>query len=133
MTQVKTFPDKMCHACGAGFNRRRMPNGRLEGTAEFLRRSACSLSCANTRADLKPKSYLWRSRKFKGAACEACGEIRRLHVHHCDQNQANNEPDNLQTLCQFCHDFWHATAKRLGRSIAGRMPSLGVQAGKTEL
>ena len=33
---------------------------------------------------------------------------------------------NLQTLCKSCHDFWHATAKRLGRPVAGRMPSLGL-------
>lgn len=129
MTREKTLPDKMCKVCGVMFNRRRMPSGRLEGAAEFQRRSACSLSCANTRNEIKQKSYLWRSRKFKRSACEACGETRRLHVHHCDQNQRNNDPSNLQTLCQYCHDFWHATAKRVGCSVAGRMPNLGLKAG----
>ena len=125
MPLKKVFQDKPCATCGAMFNRALMPSGRLEDATIFMKRAHCSLTCANTRKTLKPQSYLWRSRKFKGSCCEACGETRKLHVHHCDQNQANNEPSNLQTLCQWCHDFWHATAKRVGRSVAGRMPNLG--------
>lgn len=65
-----------------------------------------------------------RARKHRKSACEACGYTKRLTVHHCDQDQTNNDPSNLQTLCSHCHDFWHATAKRLGKTVAGKMPCL---------
>lgn len=127
MPLLRTFSDKSCVACGAMFNRRPMPNGRLEDAGIFERRKCCSLSCANSRQEVTHSAMLWRARKFRKDACEACGFTKRLHVHHCDQNPANNDPNNLQTLCQHCHDFWHTTAKRLGRQVASRMPCLGLQ------
>lgn len=127
MPLLKTFLDKPCKACGVMFNRKQMPNGRLEDAAIFQRRKYCSLSCANSRQEVTHSALLWRARKHRKEACEACGFTKRLHVHHCDQNPANNDPSNLQTLCQHCHDFWHTTAKRLGRPVASRMPFLGLQ------
>lgn len=127
MPLLKIFSDKPCKVCGAMFNRKQMPNGRLEDAVIFQRRECCSLSCANTRQEVTHGALLWRARKHRKDACEACGFTKRLHVHHCDQNPANNDPSNLQTLCQHCHDFWHTTAKRLGRPAALRMPSLGLQ------
>ncbi|MCC6475149.1 MAG: HNH endonuclease [Burkholderiales bacterium] len=56
--------------------------------------------------------------------CEACGYARALQAHHIDQDNSNNEPENIQTLCKHCHDFWHTTAKRIGKMVAGRMPRL---------
>ena len=39
--------------------------------------------------------------------CEKCGfipeHICQLDVDHIDQNQKNNDPENLQTLCANCH------------------------------
>ena len=124
MPLLKIFSDKPCQVCGTLFNRRQMPNGRLEDAATFQRRKFCCLSCANSRQEVTHGALLWRARKHRKNACEACGYTKRLHVHHCDQNQTNNDPSNLQTLCQHCHDFWHTTAKRLGRQVAGRMPYL---------
>lgn len=123
MPGIKAFPPKTCQTCGAEFSRKRI-NGRMEDAAVYAKRKYCSLRCANTRTDIKPKTYLWRARQHRRTACEACGYTKRLAVHHCDQNQQNNDLSNLQTLCSHCHDFWHATAKRLGRTVAGRMPSL---------
>ena len=124
MPGLKVFPDKVCETCGKAFNRRVMPNGRLQDVRLFLAQKHCSRVCGNSRKELKPKSYLWRARKHRKDTCEACGYTKRLAVHHCDQDQTNNDPANLQTLCSHCHDFWHATAKRLGKTVAGRMPCL---------
>lgn len=119
------LPSKVCKTCGTVFNRK-VFSGRLEDATVYSKREHCSRTCGNSRENIKPKSYLWRSRKHRKANCEACGDSKRLAVHHCDQDQTNNDPSNLQTLCKSCHDFWHATAKRLGRPVAGRMPSLGL-------
>jgi hypothetical protein len=124
MPGLKVLPDKICEICGTPFNRRVMANGRLQDVKLFLEQRHCSRICGNSRKELKPKSYLWRSRKHRKPECEACGYTKRLAVHHCHQDHTNNDPSNLQTLCSHCHDFWHATAKRLGEVVAGRMPCL---------
>ena len=77
----------------------------------FMKRRFCSLSCANTRTDLTKHGYSWRARKHLKKKCEACGYARALQAHHIDQDKAHNEPENIQTLCKHCHDFWHTTAK----------------------
>lgn len=59
----------------------------------------------------KYQEYL---RFFKKEQCESagCNMDRRLHsysfgyditTHHVDENKFNNHPNNLQTLCAFCH------------------------------
>lgn len=99
--------------------------GRLEDLTAFLKRRFCSLSCANTRTILTKHGYSWRARKHLKSACESCGEKRKLQAHHIDQDITNNQPENIQTLCKWCHDFHHSTAKRLGLSTAGKMASQG--------
>jgi len=113
-------PSKPCAACGTAISRRRF-GGRLEDLTAFRRRRFCSLSCANTRRTLTKHGYSWRARKHLKSSCEACGSASDLQAHHVDLDRSNNEPGNIQTLCKPCHDFWHATAKRLGRSGAGKM------------
>ncbi|MHA1677946.1 MAG: WYL domain-containing protein [Promethearchaeota archaeon] len=41
--------------------------------------------------------------------CEACGNIRRLHVHHRNnvKNGGNHKRDNLVLLCEECHGEIH--------------------------
>jgi hypothetical protein len=130
----KATPEKYCANCGVPLVRKDY-NGRLEDVGAFLRRKYCSLTCANSKK--RPshwETYHWRARKHRKDYCEACGWTLSLEVHHADQQPENNETDNLQTLCKHCHDFWHTTQKRLGRSIAGRMPTLflpGQTDGKT--
>ncbi len=116
-------PSKSCVTCGASISRKRF-GGRLEDLTAFNKRRFCSLSCANTRTDLTKHGYSWRARKHLKPSCEACGSVRLRQAHHVDQVNANNEPQNIQTLCKFCHDFWHTTARRIGREVAGRMPCL---------
>jgi hypothetical protein len=116
-------PMKICKTCGTELTRKRM-NGRLEDNGVFNRRKFCSLSCANTRETVTKHGYSYRARKHLKALCEACQTKSDLEAHHIDQNRANNHPSNIQTLCSQCHDFWHATCKRLGRTVAGRMACL---------
>jgi len=99
----------------------------LEDLTAFNKRRFCSLSCANTREILTKHGYSWRARKHLKASCEACGETRWLQAHHVDQDITNNQPGNIQTLCKWCHNFHHATAKRLGLTVAGRMASLALR------
>ncbi len=121
----KPDPLKNCANCGSAMERNRY-NGQLEDMSVFKRRKYCCLSCANTRATeaLTKHGYSWRARKHLKTCCEACGYKKTLQAHHVDQNPANNEPDNIQTLCKHCHDFWHTAQKRTGRELAGRMPPL---------
>jgi hypothetical protein len=120
----KLDPTKSCDHCGVKLQRR-MIGLRLEDRSVFLRRKYCSLTCANSkRRPLTKHGYSWRARKHLKPTCEGCGHPKSLEAHHVDQDKSNNVPTNIQTLCTHCHDFWHATAKRLGRDIAGRMPPL---------
>ena len=104
---------------------RKMINGRMEDRGVFLRRRFCSLSCANSKAEVGKSAHHWRARKFRKKNCEACGQVTSLHVHHLNGKQSENSQGNTQTLCIHCHKFWHDTLKRLGLPIAGRMPGLG--------
>ena len=115
---------KLCERCGTPMWRKRYGT-TLEDLSAWNKRRFCSLSCANTRDRLTKHGYSWRARKHLKTACEGCGETRRLQAHHVDQDITNNEPQNIQTLCKWCHDFLHSTAKRLGRDTAGRMASQG--------
>ena len=113
--------------------KRKVFNGRLEDRNVFLRRKYCSHSCGSSKKTAQHWStFHYRARKHLKAACEACGQTTSLHAHHLDQDISNNVPENIQTLCKPCHDFWHSTAKRHGRFPAGKMPQLylGVTDGK---
>ena len=115
-----TLPPKPCAHCGNLFSRREQ-----EAKRAFQRRRYCSLSCANSkRGPLTKHGYSWRARKHLKESCEACGSTHRLIAHHVNQDKSENTPQNIQTLCKRCHDFWHATQKRRGWLIAGRMPVL---------
>lgn len=122
---AKATPEKRCLMCGVRFGRKRF-NGRLEDLSAFMKRGFCSLSCSNSRSKggLSRKAFHFRARKFRKLACEACSGTTRLHVHHVDEDWTNNDPPNLQTLCVFCHQFWHATHRRLGLKPSQRMPRL---------
>lgn len=52
--------------------------------------------------------------------CEACGFSKGLEIHHIDWNHENDHPDNLQTLCKYCH----MQAHKLGKPEFERMLEL---------
>jgi hypothetical protein len=39
-----------------------------------------------------------------GGKCCMCGSKKKLTIHHRDENESNNDPTNLMTLCFKCHD-----------------------------
>jgi hypothetical protein len=126
MSERKQETTKVCEWCGVRMTRKRT-GGRLEDLSVFNRRKFCSLTCANSRKHPRNwTTYHLRAQKHRGDHCEACGQTTSLVAHHVDQDITNNEADNIQTLCKPCHDFWHSTAKRRGRMVAGRMVCLGL-------
>ena len=126
--KAKSTEIRRCETCSRILERRRNAAGRLEGFRNFMRRRFCSLSCANSRrkGGETRNAYLYHARKYAKPSCEACGLTQDLQVHHVDTNWRNNSPLNLQTLCLFCHHFWHATHERLGVTPTTRMPKLSI-------
>lgn len=102
--QRKTEQPKKCANCET-LMMRKVYGTRLEDMAVFKRRKFCCLSCANTRKD--PKYIGGRARKHLKERCEICGSPNRRQAHHKDRNKANNEPENIQTLCGSCHTALH--------------------------
>src|SRR5581483_5621804 len=47
--------------------------------------------------------------KRDGSACRFCGfkAAKFQEVHHVDDNHANNDPTNLVTVCNLCHQVHH--------------------------
>jgi len=54
--------------------------------------------------------------------CERCHVKRVIEsanlVHHRDRNPRNNEEDNLESLCDGCHDIEHKQERWGGRSLS---------------
>ena len=118
-------PEKRCSTCGVRLSRKRF-HGRLEDLTAYKARLFCSLSCANsrTKGGTSRKAYHAQARKQRKPNCEACGTQSRLQVHHVNEDWRDNRPENLQTLCVFCHQYWHGTHRRLGVKPTLRMPPL---------
>lgn len=122
----KAAAPRQCEHCSMPLERRRDAAGRLEGYRDFMRRRFCSLSCANSRSKggISRKASHYHARKQRAGCCEACGTSKRLQAHHVNEDWRDNRPENLQTLCVFCHAFWHAMHRRLGMTPTRRMPKL---------
>lgn len=122
----KSAEVRHCETCGEQLIRRRHESGRLEGFRDFMRRRFCSLSCANSRSKggESRNAYLYRARKFLKEECECCGATSELHAHHINTNWKDNRKENIQTLCVFCHQFWHAMHIRHGVMPTQPMPKL---------
>ena len=43
-----------------------------------------------------------------GHYCCKCGR-RFVQIHHIDEDNTNNDPDNLIPLCKLCHEEVHST------------------------
>lgn len=106
---AKPTPEKHCETCGSILQRIRC-NGRLEDFTVFLKRRFCSLSCANSREKdgTSLTTYHRRAGKHRKMACERCGKPhRKLHVHHKDENPANNDGQSVSRLLGSCHKLSH--------------------------
>ena len=105
MPSKRLVPVKHCLDCGTQLQRKRF-NGRLEDASVFSRRKYCGRFCmaqAKTMENPSLSAYRKRAAKFRGESCEFCGTSSGLHIHHKNENVADNSPGNLQTLCGSCH------------------------------
>lgn len=116
----KPDPPKRCARCNKRMNRKYY-GATLEDYNTFVRRKYCSLTCANSTGVTKAQGAYRQARKQRKKYCESCGYKEQLQVHHLDGDIYNNAKKNLQTLCIYCHVFWHNTHSRLGMNIGERM------------
>jgi hypothetical protein len=49
-----------------------------------------------------------------GHACVICSGTETLHIHHSDGDNTNDDPENLITLCSFCHARVHCELGKPG-------------------
>lgn len=110
--QRNADPEKYCERCSIRLHRKRYGKN-LEDFSAFAKRRYCSLTCANSKGVFTTAGYRAQSRKLRGMECEACGYTLSLHAHHKDGDMTNNAPGNIQTLCAYCHNYWHALLDRL--------------------
>lgn len=108
---AKPTPERFCQSCNAQMERKRI-NGRLEDFGAFKKMVFCDRACmaAAMKKDRCTNVSYSRSKASKQMkpACEACGAIGKLHVHHMDEDPFNNSPSNLRTLCPRCHRRSHS-------------------------
>lgn len=93
-----------CSVCGDGVPlRRRVRRGRVEWSC-MTRHLEYSGSSGNGAGN--------PHRAWVASSCWLCGfrpiHLSQLDVHHLDGDHANNEVQNLVTLCANCHRLWHA-------------------------
>ena len=106
---------RVCPTCGQEMVRGTFPSGRRETPSGFLRRTYCSIQCAQKtrekeRCEGVRLSRIKAHRAIK-SRCEACGvprEEKRLVVHHKDGDPKNNTASNWMTLCDSCHRHAHS-------------------------
>ena len=64
----------------------------------------------------KGKSYkrrpsaMCRYQRYKTSVCAFCGAGDQLEVHHIDKNRKNDDPCNLITVCESCHQRIHSNS-----------------------
>lgn len=105
----KETPIQHCANCGNLLERKRF-NSRLEDLTAFKKRKFCDQVCmakAMIQEDVTLAGLRNRSMKFRAKKCSDCGTQENLQIHHMDSNPANNDPENLRTLCAACHAKWH--------------------------
>lgn len=101
--------EKNCPICGTKFTTRKdSPREKM----------TCSHSCANSyfrsgvnNPNWKENSYRSTCFHFHKKECIVCGENKIVEVHHLDENNKNNSPNNLIPLCPTHHQYWHSRYK----------------------
>lgn len=81
-------------------------DSRVLKQANALRKFHCNGRHDNEKIILKRDTSIYQ--KYKKNKCELCGSIDGLEVHHKDFNHYNNDPDNLITVCESCHQRVHS-------------------------
>lgn len=107
-----------CSTCGKEFDRR--PSALKNATHGYY---FCSRKCKEIAQsvdghikEISPSHYkdgrsVYRKRAFNKfeKKCSRCGyedDERMLDIHHRDNNHDNNNIDNLQVVCVWCHALY---------------------------
>lgn len=115
LSNPKVIKDKSknCPVCGTNF---------------ISKSVTCSYSCSNkyfrhsnegglrynTDEQLIEKSrYRDLCFRYHEKKCVVCGEMNIVEVHHYDENNGNNSPENLIPLCPTHHQYYHSRYKNL--------------------
>ncbi len=97
--------DKTCDCCGEEFKWL----GRLH-TKAFTKARFCSRSCSNNRSEWwKGKATFYRTIAFQHypKMCVVCGFNKVVAVHHINEDNTDNRPQNLVVLCPNHHEMTH--------------------------
>lgn len=77
--------------------------------------TTCGYSCSNTHhrsgeshPNWKEDSYQTTCFLYHKRECIVCGEDKIVEVHHYDENNKNNTPNNLVPLCPTHHQYYHS-------------------------
>lgn len=102
---------KKCPVCGNDFTT------QLRHKKE---KSTCSHACSNSffrtgvnHGNWKESSYKTTCFHYHEKKCIICGEDKIVEVHHFDEDNTNNKPENLMPLCPTHHQYWHSRYKEL--------------------
>lgn len=99
---------KPCERCSREMVQPRWANGKLDSL--FAYRRFCSTTCAGYRITDKPTSGRKRAQRATPMQkCNRCPQTIGLQRHHKDRNPMNNDPTNIEVLCQACHTDDHKT------------------------
>ncbi len=78
------------------------------------------------RGTATERGYDWQWQKIRkqklkmNPLCERCSKSRPAElVHHKDRNSKNNEWENLESLCQSCHEIEHKDERFVNKIIRG--------------
>lgn len=111
----KETATKNCERCGNIMIQMRWANGKLDYS--FEARKFCCMTCAGYRQTTKKSAGRKRAQRAipEMTKCNRCPETSDLQRHHVDRNPMNNDPGNLEVLCQACHAAEHATDGSWGK------------------
>jgi hypothetical protein len=111
MARKHTYPpiEKVCPICEQIFN---------TSLGSPREKTTCSHSCANSyfrsginNPNWKESSYRTTCFHYHKKECVVCKESKIVEVHHLDEDNTNNSPENLIPLCPTHHQYWHSKYK----------------------
>lgn len=86
----------------------------------YKQNTTCSVGCANTYFRSNENNPNWKENKthyryvcfkYHKKRCVICMEKIIVEVHHYDEDNKNESPENLIPLCPTHHKYWHSRYK----------------------
>jgi hypothetical protein len=104
------FIEKICPVCSVKFTTQ---NGSRD------EKFTCGCGCSNKyfastrRKDEDVSDYTIICFRHHKKECVVCGEKNIVAVHHFDENDENDSPENLIPMCPTHHTYWHSRFKSM--------------------